>query len=121
MGTSGNSDCQWASRSALKGFPEDALTISAGNLFQNGTARMVKANGDVKFQFVYTTTSKMDSLLLLASTSSNVLLGRGSEKAFDECLGVSNVFPYAAFVQIWLLNDTINVTFPFVRFMVSYA
>ncbi len=47
----------------------------------------------VKFQFVYTTKSKIDSLLLLASTSSNVLLGRGSEKAFNECLGVSNVFP----------------------------
>ncbi len=44
MGTSGNRDCQWASRSALKDFTEDALTISAGNLFQNGTARMVKAN-----------------------------------------------------------------------------
>ncbi len=44
MGTAGNSDCQWASRSALKDFTEDALTISAGNLFQNGTARMVKAN-----------------------------------------------------------------------------
>ncbi len=44
MGTSGNSDCQWASRSALKDFTEDVLTISAGNLFQNGTARMVKAN-----------------------------------------------------------------------------
>ncbi len=44
MGTSGDSDCQRASRSDLKDFTEDALTISAGNLFQNGTARMVKAN-----------------------------------------------------------------------------
>ncbi len=44
MGTLGNSDCQRASRSALNDFTEDALTISAGNLFQNGTARMVKAN-----------------------------------------------------------------------------
>ncbi len=45
----------------------------------------------VKFQFVYTTTSKIDSQLLLAPTSSNVLLGRGSVKAFNEYLGVSNV------------------------------
>ncbi len=40
MGTSGNRDCQWAPRSVLKGFTEDALTISAGSLFQNGTARI---------------------------------------------------------------------------------
>ncbi len=38
MGTSGNRDCQWASRSVLKNFTEDALTIAAGSLFQNGTA-----------------------------------------------------------------------------------
>ncbi len=44
MGTSGNRDCQRASRSALKDFTDDALTISAGSLFQNETARMVKAN-----------------------------------------------------------------------------
>ncbi len=44
MGTSGNRDCLWASRSALKNLTEDALTISAGSLFQYGTARMVKAN-----------------------------------------------------------------------------
>ncbi len=43
MGTSGNSDCQWASGGAVKDFTEDALAISAGNLFQNGTARTVKA------------------------------------------------------------------------------
>ncbi len=28
----------------LERFQDDALTISAGSLFQNGTARMVKAN-----------------------------------------------------------------------------
>ncbi len=44
MGTSGNRHYQQASRSALKDFADDALTISAGSLFQNGTARMVKAN-----------------------------------------------------------------------------
>ncbi len=46
MGTLGNRDCQWASRSALKDFTDDALTISAGKTrdYQNGTARMVKAN-----------------------------------------------------------------------------
>ncbi len=32
----------------------------------------------------------MGSQVLLASTSSNVLLGRGFEKAFNECLGVSD-------------------------------
>ncbi len=46
MGTLGNTDCQWASRSALKDFTDDALTISAGKTrdYQNGTTRMVKAN-----------------------------------------------------------------------------
>ncbi len=44
MESSGNRDCQQASRSALKDFTEDALTPSAGNLFQYGTARMAKAN-----------------------------------------------------------------------------
>ncbi len=43
MGTSGNKDCQWTSRAVLKDFTEDTLTISAGILYQNGTARMVKA------------------------------------------------------------------------------
>ncbi len=43
MGSSGNRDCQWASRSVLKDFTEDVLTISTGNLFLDGTARMVKA------------------------------------------------------------------------------
>ncbi len=46
MGTSGNRDCKRASRSALKDFTDDALTISAGSLFQNGTARMVKATAN---------------------------------------------------------------------------
>ncbi len=44
MGILENRDCQWASRSVLKGFNEDALTISADSLFQNGTARTVKVN-----------------------------------------------------------------------------
>ncbi len=44
MGTSGNRDCQWASRRVLKDFTEDALTTSAGSLFQSRIARMVKAN-----------------------------------------------------------------------------
>ncbi len=50
----------------------------------------------VKFQFVYTTTSEIGIQLLLASTSSNILVVRRSDKAFNECLGVSNVFPSAA-------------------------
>ncbi len=37
MGTSGNRDCQRASRSDLKDFTDEALTISAGSLFQKGT------------------------------------------------------------------------------------
>ncbi len=45
MGTSGNRDCQWASWSVLKDFTENALTISAGSLFQNGTVRIVTAYG----------------------------------------------------------------------------
>ncbi len=39
MGTSGNRDSQLASRSVLKDFTDDALTISAGSLIQDGTAR----------------------------------------------------------------------------------
>ncbi len=44
------------------------------------------------FQFVYTTKSKIDNQFLLASTSSHAQLRRESEKAFNECLGVNNVF-----------------------------
>ncbi len=44
MGSSENRDCLWASRSVLKDFIEEALTISDSSLFQNGTARIVKAN-----------------------------------------------------------------------------
>ncbi len=40
----GNQGLPAASRSALKDFTEDALTIAAGSLFKNWTARMVKAN-----------------------------------------------------------------------------
>ncbi len=41
----------------------------------------------------------MGSQFLLASTSSHVQLCRGSEKTFNDYLGVSNVFPNAVFVQ----------------------
>ncbi len=41
--------------------------------------------------------------LLLASISSNVLLGRGSAKTINKRRGLSNVFPSAALVYIWLL------------------
>ncbi len=37
MGASGNRECQRVFRSVLKDFTEDALTISVGNLFRNGT------------------------------------------------------------------------------------
>ncbi len=40
---------------------------------------------------------------MLASTSSSVLHGRGSEKALNECLGVANVFSFAIWVIFWLL------------------
>ncbi len=36
---SGNKDREFASKSALKDFTVDELTIAAGSLFQNGTAR----------------------------------------------------------------------------------
>ncbi len=54
----------------------------------------------VKFEFVYTTTSKIGTQLLLTSSSSKVKLCPGSEKVFNEFLGLSNAFPS---VQIWLL------------------
>ncbi len=60
----------------------------------------------VKFQFVYTTKSKMGSQLLLDSTYSQVQLGRGSQKAFNECLCVSNIcniMPPSP--KLWLLAD----------------
>ncbi len=41
--TLGNRDCQLMSRSILKDFTDEALTISAGYLFQNGTAGTLKA------------------------------------------------------------------------------
>ncbi len=47
----------------------------------------------VKFPFAYITTSKTGSQLLLASTSSNVPLGRGSEKAFNEGQWYTFLFP----------------------------
>ncbi len=54
----------------------------------------------VKIKFVHTK-NKIGSQVLLAFTSSNVLLGRGSEMALNECLEVSNDFPTVAEVQIW--------------------
>ncbi len=44
-----------------------------------------------------------NSQLLLASTSSNVLLGRGSERPLNKCFRVSNVFPSIVVVQMSLL------------------
>ncbi len=43
MATSRNMDSQLASRSALNDFTDDGLTSPVGSLFQNGTARMLKA------------------------------------------------------------------------------
>ncbi len=43
MGVSGNRDSQLASRNVLNDFTDDALTASAGSIFQNGTARMLAA------------------------------------------------------------------------------
>ncbi len=57
-----------------------------------------------KFQFVYASTSKIGSQILLTSASSKVLHGRGSEKAFRGCPGLSNAFPLVAYVQIWVLS-----------------
>ncbi len=62
MGTSGNGDCQLASRSVLKDFTKDALTVAVGSLFQNGTARMVKANWRprVQHRFVFSLAGRGD-------------------------------------------------------------
>ncbi len=57
-----------------------------------------------KFQFVYASTSKIGIRVLLPSASSKVLLGRGSEKAFRGCPGLSNAFPLVAHVQILVLS-----------------
>ncbi len=50
MGSSGNRGCQWASRNALKDFTDDALTISAGSLFDDAIARIVKATWQRRVQ-----------------------------------------------------------------------
>ncbi len=42
MGTSGNRDSHLTSRSALKDFTDDALSISADSFFKNSTARVLK-------------------------------------------------------------------------------
>ncbi len=44
------------------------------------------------------TATKNVSLLLLASTSSNVILVRGSMSKINKCLGISNAFTSAALV-----------------------
>ncbi len=45
--------------------------------------------------------SRLTSLSdLILVTSCNALLGRASEKAFNECLGVSNAFSSSAKVQL---------------------
>ncbi len=43
MGTSGNRNCQWASRSALRDFTEDALAISAGSCSEMGQPELATA------------------------------------------------------------------------------
>ncbi len=54
----------------------------------------------------------MGSLLLLAFTRSSVLLGRGSEKTFNECLGVSNIYPSAASKSKFGFLVNVMVMFP---------
>ncbi len=46
-----------------------------------------------KIHFAYNIASTIGKQFFLAFTSSNVLLG---EKAFDVCLGLSEVFPFTA-------------------------
>ncbi len=66
----------------------------------------------VKSQLGYATNSKMGSQLLLASTRSHVQLLRGSKKAFNECLGVSNVQIVATYPAIVLWNTLFCLHFP---------
>ncbi len=56
MGIPENRDCQVASRSVLSDFAVGALTISAGDSFQSGTNRMLKA---------HTATAGITSLLVV--------------------------------------------------------
>ncbi len=66
MGTSGNRDCQRAFRSALKDFTEDAFTISASNLLQNGAARMLKAV--IIYQILTDTLLKPEKIVVIMET-----------------------------------------------------
>ncbi len=61
------------------------LPKAVKRVWANQLARLPCLVVYVKFQFVKTTTGKIGCQLSMASTSSNVQLGRGFEKAFDEC------------------------------------
>ncbi len=63
------------------------LPKAAKPVWANQLTRLPYLKVYAKFQLVYTTTSKIGSQLLL---------GRGSEKAFNERQGVSNIVPSAA-------------------------
>ncbi len=74
---------------------ESCLVSPKGNTLMSCT-HLLKAVHPVcyapSFTFAHTTSSKAGSLLLLVFTNSNALTGRSSEKAFNECVRVSNVF-----------------------------
>ncbi len=80
-------------------------TLAAEAVRANQLTRLPCLVVRLKFRTVCTAASKIGSQLLLASTSSNLLRGLGSEKVFAECLGVSSVFSSATYVQIWLLGE----------------
>ncbi len=72
------------------------LEVGTGWSQQNLTAHFALSSiPKLKFD-VHHVSVVWPSQLLLASTSSHVQLWRGSEKAFNECLGISTVFPTAA-------------------------
>ncbi len=73
------------------------LSKAANAVWANQLTRLSRLVVYVKFPFVYTTTGKIGSQRLLASTSSNVLRGRSSEKAFNDYLVV---FPSVTNAQL---------------------
>ncbi len=89
------------------------LSKAVKSIWANQLIRLPSSVVYVKFKFVYTTTS-----YIVNSTSSNVFLRRGSEKTFNNYLGLSNVFPSAVFVQVmrWQLYHLARLVVKVARF-----
>ncbi len=83
MGASGNRDCQWASRSALKDFTEDTLTISVDSLFQKGN----NPNGEGELATARTTSLLVELVGLPAWPFVGWMREGGHHRELQEAMG----------------------------------